>query len=57
MGCVVKDPEETCDQKKRSDYFILVWARLNGQSGSQTDKAKQYGLSVDQVGALKGHTL
>jgi len=29
------DPEETSDLKKRSDYMILIWARLNGQSGSQ----------------------
>ena len=46
------DPEEANDQKKRSDYLILIWARLNGQSGNQEDKAKQFGLSVDQVSDL-----
>jgi predicted XRE-type DNA-binding protein len=40
------------DLKKRSDYLILIWARLNGQSGSQADKAKRFGLSVDQVSDL-----
>ena len=42
-------PDEAQDLKKRSDYLILIWARLNGQSGSQADKAKQYGLPVDQI--------
>ena len=37
------------DLKNRTDYLILIWARLNGQSGSHADKAKQYGLPVDQV--------
>ena len=37
------------DLKKRSDYLILIWARLNGQSGSQIDKAKRFGLPVEQV--------
>jgi hypothetical protein len=27
------------DLKKKSDYLILIWARLNRQSGSQADKA------------------
>jgi predicted XRE-type DNA-binding protein len=35
--------------KKKSDYLILIWARLNGQSGSQADKAKRFGLPVDQI--------
>jgi predicted XRE-type DNA-binding protein len=43
------DPEEANDLKKRSDYMILIWARLNGQSGSQTDKAKQFGLPTNQI--------
>ena len=37
------------DLKKRSDYFIMIWARLNGQSGSPEDKADQNGLPTDQV--------
>jgi predicted XRE-type DNA-binding protein len=43
------DPDETNDLKKRSDYLILIWARLNDQSGSQADKAKQYGLPAEQI--------
>ena len=46
------DPDEAIDMKKRSDYLILIWARLNGQSGSQADKANRFGLSVDQVSDL-----
>ena len=37
------------DLKNRADYLILIWARLNGQSGSQADKAEQYGLPVEQI--------
>ena len=28
------------DLKKRSDYLILIWARLNGLSGKVEDKAR-----------------
>ena len=42
-------PEEAEDLKKRSDYLILIQARLNGQSGTEADKAKRFGLSADQV--------
>ena len=42
-------PDEASDLKKKSDYLILIWARLNGQSGSQADKAKQFGLPVEQI--------
>ena len=43
------DPDETIDLKKRSDYLTLIWARLNGQSGTEADKAKQFGLPADQI--------
>ena len=46
---LINNPDEANDLKKRSDYLILIWARLNGQSGSQADKAKQYGLPVEQI--------
>jgi predicted XRE-type DNA-binding protein len=46
------DPEEADDLNKRSGYLILIWERLNGQSGSQADKAKRFGLSIDQVSDL-----
>ena len=31
---LIDDPEEANDLKRRSDYMILIWARLNGQSGN-----------------------
>ena len=46
------EPNEDGDLKKKADYLVLIWVRLNGQSGSQADKAKQFGLSVDQVSDL-----
>jgi predicted XRE-type DNA-binding protein len=47
---LIDDSDE--DLKKKSDFLILIWARLNGQSGSQAGKAKRFGLSVDQVSDL-----
>jgi predicted XRE-type DNA-binding protein len=47
-----EDPEEANDLEKRSDYLILIQARLYGQSGSEADKAEQFGLTVDQVHEL-----
>ncbi len=41
--------DEADDQRKRSDYLILIRARLNGQPGSVEDKAKRLDLPVDQV--------
>ena len=41
---LVDDADEANDLKKRSDYLILIWARLNGQSGSEADKAEQTGV-------------
>ena len=41
------DPDE--DLKKRSDYLILIQARLYGMSGSLADKAKRFGLLVEQI--------
>ena len=46
------DPDEANDLKKRSDYLILIQARLYGLSGSQADKAEQFGLPVNQVSDL-----
>jgi predicted XRE-type DNA-binding protein len=46
---LIDDSEEANDLKKRSDDLILIWARLNGQSGSQADKAKRFGLPVEQI--------
>ena len=47
------DLDEASDLKKRSDYLILIWARLNGQSGSQADKAKQTKLSSSDYQVIK----
>ena len=43
------NPDETCAVKKRSDYLILIQARLNGQPGTEVDKAERFGLSVELV--------
>jgi predicted XRE-type DNA-binding protein len=43
---LIDDPE---DLKKKSDYSILIQARLYGQSGSEADKAEQFELQVDLV--------
>ncbi len=40
------------DVKKKSDYLILIQARLYGQSGSVEDKAEQFGLPVSEVNSL-----
>ena len=46
---LVNAADETNDLEKRSGYLILIWARLNGQSGSQADKARKFGLPVEQI--------
>ena len=43
---LIDDPE---DLKKKSDYLILIQARLYGRSGSVEDKAEQFGLPVDKI--------
>ena len=43
------DPEEADDLKKRSDYLILIQARLHGLSGSVADKANRFDFSEDQT--------
>ncbi len=37
------------DFKKRADYLILIEARLYGQSGTETEKADRFGLSIAQM--------
>ena len=46
---LVDSPDEAAYLKKRSDYLILISARLNGQSGNEADKAKRFGVPVEQV--------
>ena len=43
------NPEDAADLKKRSDYMILIHARLYGLSGSKTDKANRFDFTEDQV--------
>ena len=43
---LIDDPE---DLKKKSDYSILIQARLYGMSGSEEDKAEQFGLQIGHV--------
>jgi predicted XRE-type DNA-binding protein len=43
------------DLKKKSDYLILIQARLHGLSGKVEDKAESLGLTLKQVqGLMKG---
>ena len=44
---LIDDPDE--DLKKKADFLILIQARLYGQSGCEADKAKQFGLPVEQI--------
>lgn len=46
---LIDDPEEANDLKKRSDYLILIQARLNSQSGNDADKAERFGLLAGQM--------
>jgi len=44
------------NSQKRSDYLLLIQARLNGWSGSNSDKAKRLELSTQTVTSLmNGH--
>ena len=44
------------DSQKRSDYLLLIQARLNGWSGSNDDRAKRLELSTQTVTSLmNGH--
>ena len=44
------------DSQKRSDYLLLIQARLNGWSGSIADKAEKLELSTQTVTRLlNGH--
>jgi len=44
------------DSQKRSDYLLLIQARLNGWSGSIVDKAEKLELSTQTVtNLINGH--
>ena len=44
------------DSQKRSDYLLLIQARLYGWSGSNADRAKRLELSTQTVTSLmNGH--
>ena len=40
------------DSQKRSDYLLLIQARLYGWSGSNTDKAERLELSMQTLTSL-----
>ena len=49
----ISDPK---DSQKRSDYLLLIQARLYGWSGSNADKADRLELSTQTVTSLiNGH--
>ena len=51
---LIDDPDE--DLKKRSDYLILIQARLHGMSGSEERKAELIGISLANISdIMKGH--
>ena len=53
---LINDPDKTGDLKKRSDYLILIQARLNGPKGNCVDKSELLGLSEDRVrNLMNGH--
>ena len=44
------------DSQKRSDYLLLIQARLHGWSGSNADRAERLELSTQTVTSLmNGH--
>ena len=44
------------DSQKRSDYLLLIQARLNGWTGSIVDKALRLELSIQTVtNLMNGH--
>ncbi len=43
------DPDEADDFKRRSDYLLLIEARLHSQPGKASTRAEHFGLSVEQV--------
>ena len=44
---------EANDQKKCSDYLLLITARLQGHPGPPTERAKHFGLSTNLVSDLQ----
>ncbi len=46
---LIDDPDEAKSLKRRSDYLILIQARLHGQHDDGADKFECCGLPIDQV--------
>ena len=46
------DPREANGLNRSSDYLLLIQARLHGQPGTNEDRARHFGLPVEQVGDL-----
>ena len=46
---LIDDPGEAPGLNTRSDYLLLIQARLHGQPGTNEDRAKHFGLPAEQV--------
>ncbi len=46
---IIDDPGEPKGLKRRSDYLILIQARLHGHHDDGADNTKCCGLPIDQV--------
>jgi predicted XRE-type DNA-binding protein len=46
------DPDEAEDLKKRSDYLLLIQAKLYGWSGTNSDRAKRLEVSEQTISNL-----
>ena len=42
---LIDDPEEAEDSQKRSDYLLLIQAKIYGWSGTNADRAKRLQIS------------
>lgn len=46
---LIDDSEGIAGLNRCSDYLLLIQARLHGQSGTDEERAKHFGLPVEQV--------
>ena len=51
------DPNEANDLKKRSDYLILIAARLLIHPGPLAERTKHFGLTANQVSDLQNRRI
>ena len=53
QDALIDDPKEAENLKKRSDYLILIKARLRSHPGPVVERAEHFGLSPGQVSDLQ----